>query len=66
MSEIAYGPTPLGQLVFDLLFTKLTPKYLARKHRLPIAEIRRLREAARKSFRKARRASRRPKKNTRP
>lgn len=38
-----YGRTPLGQLLYDLAFTDLTDKYLARKHRLPIQSIRNMR-----------------------
>ena len=41
--DITYGKTPLGQLLYDLGFTKLEPRYLAQKHHLPIAEIRRMR-----------------------
>lgn len=45
MEEVTYGRTPIGQLVYDLGFTKLGDKYLARKHKMPIAEIRKCREA---------------------
>jgi hypothetical protein len=41
--QIVYGRTPEGQLVYDLAFTNLPPKYLARKHRIPMARIRYLR-----------------------
>jgi hypothetical protein len=51
MSDYAYGKTPLGQLVYDLLFTNLSEKYLARKHRMPIAEVRRLRATAKAAYR---------------
>jgi hypothetical protein len=47
MKEVTYGRTPLGQLLYDLAFSKLSERYLARKYRLPIAEIRKLRNAAR-------------------
>jgi hypothetical protein len=40
---VAYGKTPLGQLLFDLAYTDLSERYLARKHDKPVAEIRRLR-----------------------
>lgn len=43
MAEVAYGKTPLGQLIYDLAFTDLADKYLARKHRLPIQSIRNMR-----------------------
>ena len=55
MSEIVYGKTPLGQLLYDLAFTDLSPHYLARKHCLPINEVRRLRAAALKGLRPKRR-----------
>jgi hypothetical protein len=40
----AYSKAAVGQLLYDLAFVKLTDEYLARKHKLPISEIRRLRE----------------------
>lgn len=40
-----YGKTPIGQLLFDLAFTKTTDKWLARKHKLPLRSIRDLRNA---------------------
>ncbi len=43
MTPVLYGKTPAGQLLYDLAFTDLQPRYLARKHRLPIKQIRRLR-----------------------
>lgn len=43
MSEVTYGKTPMGQLLYDLGFTKLSPRYLARKHKLPVAQIRGMR-----------------------
>lgn len=47
MSEVVYGRTREGQLLYDLAFAKLTDKWLARKWQKPIAEIRSLRETAR-------------------
>jgi hypothetical protein len=44
--EILYGRTPEGQLVYDLAFTNLSPKYLARKHRTPVERIRFLRASS--------------------
>lgn len=44
MSEIAYGRTPLGQLLYDLVFTDLADKYLAQKHKIPIQSIRNMRD----------------------
>jgi hypothetical protein len=59
MTEITYGRTPLGQLLYDLLFTKLSECYLARKHHKPIAEIRALRAAAKRGFKQGKRRQRR-------
>jgi hypothetical protein len=44
-TEIAYGKTPQGQLLYDLAFVDRTDKWLARKHQVPIAEIRNLRKS---------------------
>ncbi len=49
-TEITYGRTPLGQLIYDLLFVKLSDKYLAAKHKMPIAEVRKARAAAERGF----------------
>lgn len=43
-NEIAYGKTAMGQLLYDLAFTNLSSRYLARKHHLPIASIRSMRD----------------------
>jgi hypothetical protein len=43
--EITYGKTPVGQLLYDLAFVDRNDKYLARKHQVPIAEIRNLRKS---------------------
>lgn len=43
MKEVAYGKTPLGQLLYDLAFTDLADSYLARKHHIPIQSIRNMR-----------------------
>jgi hypothetical protein len=51
MTEILYKRTPLGQLIYDLGFTRLNERYLARKHRMPVAEVRRLRAAVRRGLR---------------
>jgi len=40
---VTYGKTPIGQLLYDLAFTNLSSKYIARKHRKPVADIRVLR-----------------------
>ena len=40
---VAYGKTQKGQLVYDLGFTKLSERYLARKHKMPVTNIRDLR-----------------------
>lgn len=58
MSEVVYGKTPLGQLLYDLAFTNLSAKYIARKHKKPVAEIRELRTAP--AVRKLRRQNKLP------
>jgi hypothetical protein len=45
MGVIYYGRTPEGQLIYDLAFLNLTDRWLARKHKLPVAVIRRMRES---------------------
>ena len=42
---VAYGRTPLGQLIYDLGFAKLKDATIARKHGMPLAEVRRQRAA---------------------
>ena len=42
MSEVSYGRTPQGQLLYDLAFAQLTPKHIARKHGIPIESVRRM------------------------
>ena len=49
---VTYGKTPIGQLLYDLAFTNLSSKYIARKHRKPVADIRVLR--AHKNIKKLR------------
>lgn len=56
---VAYGRTTLGQLVYDLLFTKLSDQYLARKHGMPVADLRSLRTRTRQAFRKGERHGKR-------
>lgn len=43
MTGISLRTTPIGQLLYDLAFTDLGVPYLARKHRLPRASIRKMR-----------------------
>lgn len=50
MRTIAYAKTPFGQFLYDLGFTDLEDRYLARKHRKPIAEIRQARLAVLKGL----------------
>jgi hypothetical protein len=50
MSEFVYGRTSLGQLIYDLGFTKLSDQYLARKHGMPIEKIRTARAAFERGF----------------
>jgi len=57
--EILYGRTPLGQLVYDLGFTKLGDKYLARKHGLPIQKIRDCRAAFERGWNSKKKSRRR-------
>lgn len=45
-TETYYGRTKLGQLLYDLGFTNLGVQYLARKHKIPVSEIRSLRATA--------------------
>jgi hypothetical protein len=51
--EIVYGRTAQGQLLYDLAFTYLSDKYIARKHHIPIKRVRSLRAA--KEIKKLRR-----------
>jgi hypothetical protein len=57
-NEIVYGKTAIGQLLYDLAFTRLSSRYLARKHHLPVASIREMREG--KEIRMLRRQNRLP------
>jgi hypothetical protein len=57
-NEIAYGKTAMGQLLYDLAFTKLSARYIARKHHLPIASVRQMSEG--KEIKKLRRQNRLP------
>ena len=50
--EAFYGRTPIGQLIYDLGFTTLTDKHLARKHGLTLAKIRDCRAAFKRGFEK--------------
>jgi hypothetical protein len=56
--DITFGPTPIGQLIYDLGWTKLSDDYLARKHGLPIDEIRKCRVAFKKGFAEGRKLDR--------
>lgn len=49
-TEIAFERTPLGQIIYDLGFVKRSDKWLARKHRIPVARIRALRIQIRKAL----------------
>lgn len=49
-AEVYYGKTPFGQLLYDLCFTKLSDKYLARKHGVPIAKMRGYKAAAKRGM----------------
>ena len=50
MAETTYGRTPQGQLFYDLAFTDLSESWLARKHKMPRAEINRLRLLSRETL----------------
>lgn len=41
---IVYRKTKSGQLLYDLAFTNLDEHYLARKHKMPVAKVRLLRQ----------------------
>lgn len=58
MSEITYGRTAIGQLLYDLAFTNATTRWLARKHKMPVAKIREMR--AKKSIKSLRRQNKLP------
>ena len=48
---IVYGRTELGQRVYDFGFAKLTDRWLARKYKMPIADVRALKARLRKALR---------------
>lgn len=56
MVKVLYGKTMLGQILYDLAFTNLSAKYLARKHPMPIARIRKMRDS--REIKKLRRQNR--------
>lgn len=60
--DVAYGRTALGQAVYDFGFTTLTDKHLARKHRMPIGEVRRVRADVRAALQPPRRPTKRGRK----
>ena len=43
-TNIVYGRTPMGQLLYDLAFVSLTDKWIARKHKISVGEVRHLRQ----------------------
>lgn len=55
---MTYGRTALGQIVYDLGFTELSDRYLARKHGVPIAWLRVLRDTVRENLRPRKKARR--------
>lgn len=57
--EPLFTRSALGQLVYDLLFTHLSERYLARKHRIPVARIRNMRIDAKRAFREGQQQARR-------
>jgi hypothetical protein len=58
-----YGRTPEGQLLYDLAFTNLSVRVIARKNRVPVARVRYLR--ATDEIRKLRRQVRRDRRENR-
>lgn len=40
---IAFERTPIGQLLYDLAFTDNKPRTIARKHKIPVASVDRMR-----------------------
>lgn len=45
-----YGKTEAGQMFYDLAFTDLSEPWLARKHKMPVSEVNRLRLLARNTL----------------
>jgi hypothetical protein len=45
-NQVAYARTQWGQLLYDLAFVDLTDKWVARKHRISIGEIRKIRSSS--------------------
>ncbi len=41
---IAFEKTPIGQLLYDLAFTDNKPRTIARKHKITVASVNRMRE----------------------
>lgn len=52
--EYLYGRSPLGQLIYDLGFAKLKDATIARKHGIPLAEVRRQRAAVMRGLKEGR------------
>lgn len=58
-TTVLYGPTPLGQLIYDLGFAKLKDATIARKHGLPVETVRRYRTAFARGFKQGKAQARR-------
>jgi len=43
-SAAVFQKAKSGQILYDLAFVDLTDKWLARKHHIPVAEVRKLRK----------------------
>lgn len=61
LCQVLYGRTPQGQLLYDLGFTRLGDRYLAKKHAMPLDRLRALRVRVRQSLEPVRRQARRAK-----
>lgn len=42
--HVVFTSTPEGQFLYDIAFVDLTDTWIARKHKLPISEVRKLRK----------------------
>ena len=42
-SEVAYGKTLIGKIIYDLAFVTLSDKWISKKYSFPIAHVRQLR-----------------------
>jgi hypothetical protein len=45
MDKPMYTKTPVGQFLHDIAFRDLTDRWIARKHQVPIVEVRNIRKS---------------------